>query len=471
MTADEQSDLDECFFSPALFVARHCQIYNATSGSWEPFYLWPAQQKSLATMHQNRLTIILKARQLGLTWLVLAYALWLMIFRPAATILLFSKRDDEAVYLLGMERMRGMWNRLPEWMRSGHSSRDDNDHEWSLSNGSIARAFPTTAGDSYTATLAVVDEADLAPDLNRLMRAVKPTIDGGGRMILLSRSDKSRPESEFKRIYRAAKLGTNGWACEFLPWYARPNRDAAWYADQERDILSRTASLDDLHEQYPSTDTEALSPRTLDKRIAATWLEQCYAELPALQELPAAAPALPGLTVYRAPTAEKRYVLGVDPAEGNPNSDDSAITVLEVESGEEYATLSGKFEPATLAGYAAALARWYNGASVLVERNNHGHAVLLWLRDNSAVSRLAGLDGKEGWLSNSRGKVALYDGAANAFRERDTILHGFATYTQLASIDGSTLRAPEGAHDDRADSYALALVARQSSGRVFLGFV
>ena len=51
------------------------------------------------------------------------------------------------------------------------SSPVDNDHEWQLSNGSRVLAFPTTAGDSYTASLAIVDEADLVPDLGRLMAA------------------------------------------------------------------------------------------------------------------------------------------------------------------------------------------------------------------------------------------------------------------------------------------------------------
>ena len=53
----------------------------------------------------------------------------------------------------------------------------------------------------------------------------------------------------------------------------------------------------------------------------------------------------------------------------------------------------------------------------------------------------------------------LYDACADAFRNTETVLHSFATFTQLASIEGATLRAPEGEHDDRADSYALACVA------------
>jgi hypothetical protein len=40
-------------------------------------------------------------------------------------------------------------------------------------------------------------------------------------------------------------------------------------------------------------------------------------------------------------------------------------------------------------------------------------------------------------------------------------LHHFATLDQLASIDGNTLRAPPGEHDDRADAYALACVGRR----------
>lgn len=459
-------EVARCFKNPVYFVGRYCQIYDATAGAWIPFDLWPEQKKTLWALDKHRLLVVLKARQLGLTWLVLGFALWLALFRPAATILLFSRRDDEAVYLLD-ERLKGMWRRLPEFLTAGIAVLTDNDHEWALSNGSIVRAFPTTAGDSYTASLAVVDEADLVPDLNRLMRAVKPTIDNGGRMILLSRADKSRPQSEFKAIYRAAKQRLTDWVAVFLPWFVHPKRDQAWYDAQRAEVQQRTGSLDDLHEQYPATDVEALAARTLDKRIAPEWLANCYAERDpiAASQLPGAAPAIPGLQVYQLPQPGARYALGGDPAEGNPTSDDSALAVLEVDSGEEAASLAGKFQPAVFAGYVDTIGRFYNGAPAMIERNNHGHAVLLWLRDNSRLKRLLGHDGKEGWNSSSRGKALLYEAVADSFRTGSTILHNFGTLTQLQSIEGSTLRAPEGEHDDRADSYALAEVGRRALGR------
>lgn len=458
MTEEERKEWLKCSCSALYFICTYCQIYDAVAREWVSFDLWDAQERTLKTILNNLLVIILKARQLGLTWLVLAYALWLMLFRPAATVLLFSKRDDEAMYLLGEERLKGMYNRLPDFLRA-NAILVDSGHEFTLSNGSTAKAFPTTAGDSYTATLAVVDEADLVPDLGRLMRAVKPTIDNGGQMLLIGRSDKSKPQSEFKRIYRAAKRKTNDWIPVFLPWHSHPGRDTEWYEAQKRDILSRSGSLDDLHEQYPATDTEALAARTLDKRIAPDWLEACFDERDPLGTVEGA-PAIPGLEVYVPPQPGRKYVLGVDPAEGNPTSDDSAIEVLDDATGEQVAALAGKFQPSTLADYADQIGRWYNKARLMVERNNHGHAVLLWLNEHSNLPVLDGHDGKPGWHTTAKGKAMLMDAGADAIRDHDTTIHSFATFIQLASIDGSTLRAPEGEQDDRALAFVLALVGR-----------
>lgn len=457
-------ELGHCYADPLYFVNSYCRIYDSVTTSWIPFHLWNAQLQSLRLVHDNQLIIILKARQIGLTWLCLSYALWTLLFRPIASIGIFSRRDADAIYLLGYDRLRGIFKQLPDWMKSGHEARVDSGHEWILENGSSIRAFPTSAGDSYVSTLALVDEADLVPNLNQLMRAVKPTIDNGGKLILLSRSDKSAPQSEFKQIYRASKRGQNGWSNIFLPWNVHPRRDQAWYDRQRVDIYSRTGSLDDLYEQYPLTDTEALSPRSLDKRISPIWIEACFQELQPVRD--DEAPAIPGLEIYFPALPGRKYVIGADPAEGNPTSDDSAMTIMDYRSGEEVACLAGKFEPAIFGTHIITLSNYYNGAAVLVERNNHGHAVIQWIREfyMGRVELLKGHDGKRGWLSSLLGKTLMYTEGADHFRLNALgsvkILHSYATYSQLASIEGSSLSAPDGMNDDRADSYVLALMAR-----------
>src|SRR5207249_2790712 len=164
----------------------------------------------------------------------------------------------------------------------------------------------------------------------------RPTIDGAGQMVLVSRPDKGKPESEFKQIYRAAKAGTVSWVPMFLPWYVDPNRDAAWYETHRKDCLHATGSLDSLYEQYPATDAEALAPRSLDKRINPEWLLQCYLEkapAPRPYGNPDHSPPIPGLVVYKPPEPGHRYVIGADPAQGNPTSDDSALEVLDLATG------------------------------------------------------------------------------------------------------------------------------------------
>jgi hypothetical protein len=463
VTASEKAEWLKCSESPLYFIDTFCQIYDATDRVWVPFKLWAAQAQVIRAILKNKLVILLKARQVGMSWLVLAFALWLALFRPAATILVFSKRDDEAIYLLGLERLRGMYQRLPKHLQA-KDVLSSNDHEWTLSNGSVFRAFPTSGGDSYTATLAIVDEADLAPDLNRLMNAVKPTIDGGGWMILLSRVDKTKPLSEFKRIYRAAKERVNGWKSIFLPWHVRPGRDAEWYEAQTRDIESRTGALDDLYQQYPATDAEALAPATKDKRIPYEFLLRCYHEVALFigERAPKVAglPAIEGLIVYRLPEAGKKYVIGADPAEGNPTSDDSSLNVLERASGEQVAKLKGKFQPEVFAAQIDAIGMWFNKANVLPERNNHGHAVILWLKLHSKLKVLKASDDKPGWNTTALSKSLMYDNTVEVLREGETMVHDFETLTQLSTIEGNSLSAPEGMHDDDATSYALALQAR-----------
>lgn len=458
---DQIKEVTKCLMSCSYFINQYVQIMEQSSeegdygGRWIPFTLWPEQEDALEQILENQRCIILKARQLGFTWLLLAVILWLMIFRPGSECLIFSRREKEANYLL-KDRLRKMYDQLPEILTYQLEIAVDSSTVFSLSNQSTARAFPTSAGDSYTASLAMVDEADLVDDLSTLMNGVKPTIDNGGKMILLSRSNKKKPESLFKKIYRAAKAGKNQWAPVFVPWYAHPERDLAWYQQIRKDTLANTGYLDDIHEQYPATDVEALAAKTADKRFPPEWLKQSYRELHVI--LNHDGPAINGLEVFSLPVPDQLYLVGVDTAEGNPTSDDSSIEVRDLVSGREVCALAGKFEPSTTAYYADLIAYWYARAPIIVERNNHGSAVLLWLQEHGRTALVRGPDGKYGWNTNAVSKAQMWSRMADAMRDGLITVHSFETFNQLANIDGSTLKAPDGTHDDRAVAISLTVV-------------
>jgi hypothetical protein len=459
-----------CSGSPVFFLDRCGHLYDEGARDWVRFRLWPAQAAALEQIAANRLAVVLKARQLGMSWLTVGYALWQMVFRPGATVLFFSKRDDEAVELLNF-RLRGMYDRLPPIMRAKEVMRS-NTHELYLSNGSRAFAFPTTGGRGRTASLAIVDEADHTDDLDALLNAVKPTVDAGGQLILLSTVDKARPESPFQRIYRAAAAGANGYTPIFLPWDVRPGRTPAWYAEQERDCLARTGTLDDLHQEYPATEAEALAPRAVDRFFRAEWLDACFAPLPGGDDAPASGgppagggpPASGGdMALYAAPLPGCRYVIGVYAPEGNPQGAESAAVVLEVATGMQAATLALRGDPEFFAGRVAGLARIYGGAEVLVGRNDHGQAALAALRGH-AIPLLRGPDGDRGWALGGAARSALFDGAAADLRTGRARLRDAELQRQLMAVDGATLAAPPGMADSRALACVLALAALRVAG-------
>lgn len=385
---------------------------------------------------------------MGLTWLCIAYALWMMLFRPGSTILLFSRREDEAQDLL--ERLRQMHLRLPRWLQANVTV--DNVTEIVFGKlGSRAQCFPTTkhSARSYTATMAIIDEADYIHWLKQLMNAVKPTIDAGGRLILLSTADKDRPDSEFKRIWHEAAEGLTSYYPIFLPWNASPERSPEWY-----DRISSEYEPDDLHQEYPESPAQALAPRQASKRFHSTWLNQCFIAVPPIQELHP-------WTIYCRPTTTSSFVIAADPAEGNPSSDPSAAIVLQADTWEEAAHLHGRFEPDIFAGYLVQAAQFYNNAVICVERNNHGHAVHLAIKNLEAGHLIYQnpMDQKDGWLSNSKSKVLAVDHAAQVLRDAGVTIHTQALIQELAMFEARTLKAPEGFHDDRAMALVIGLAA------------
>ncbi len=80
---------DVCGVVRLLVRPLGADLYGASARTWLRFHLWPAQLEVADALQGERLVVMLKARQLGMSWLTVAYGLWLMLFQPAATVLFF----------------------------------------------------------------------------------------------------------------------------------------------------------------------------------------------------------------------------------------------------------------------------------------------------------------------------------------------------------------------------------------------
>ena len=243
-----------------------------------PFALWPAQAQALATIRENPQTIILKARQLGMSWLVLAYALWLCLYHEHQTVMVFSKDQDSANEMI--RRVKGMYLRLSE---KPSALEVDNVQTLTWENGSRVKSFAATedAGSSFTASLTILDEFSKMRYADELYTAVKPTIDDGGRIVIISTAKGEG--NPFHKLWQAAVKHINAFTPIFLPWQARPGRDAAWYARTASDAISPA-----LHQQeYPANPAEAFASVGEDRFLPDTTLwDACRETLPALGREP-----------------------------------------------------------------------------------------------------------------------------------------------------------------------------------------
>lgn len=422
-----------------------------------PFHLWPAQVRVMWALMTSRLVIVLKARQLGISWICCWYALWLCLFQPGKVVLLFSKGQAEANELL--RRIKDLYDRLPDWMRqAGPVLTKDNTEELVWANGSRVRSLPASqgAGRGHTASLVILDEAAFLQFAGQLFTALKPTIDAGGQLVIISTANGIG--NLFHQLWIKAVAGLSDFTTIFLPWWSRPGRDAAWYARQ----LAEYTDPQMVKQEYPATATEAflVSGRT---RFQQEWvIAQARHVRPGLprSQWPAALHGLQGLALYTLPTSGRRFILGADVAEGGEDGDYSTATLIDAKTWEELAHLHGHWEPDEFAELLHQVAEAYD-AEIAVERNNHGHAVLTNLKRLCPRRIVEGHDDKPGWLTSAQTKPQSIDLLATALRDNLATIHTQATLDELqiyrVGKNGDT-GAPSGYHDDRVMSWAIALM-------------
>ena len=461
------------------FVVNYVYIYDNQSSGYINFDLWDTDvgawqnQLDICKMfyEENRVAV-LKSRQVGISWLALSYCLFMSVFFPEQQILLLSKGDTEAKALLS--RFKRMYGKLPEWMKPENNRQlKNNEQLMELSNGSSVISLPTTGGDSMTFTICLVDEADLiyrsGTTLYQVLLNAEPTIGVKGKLFLISKSDKKRPRSTFKNICRAAMSGKESmYKFGFVPWNVNKDRTAEWYERQRKASFDIDGTLDSLEESYPSDPDEAMTARSSDKKIPFTALRRIFEEREPIplqliknDGLGNLAP-FGELRVYLEPQENTKYIILLDPSGGLPHSDDTVITVWDINRVpyKQVLVLSGKIHFSVAASITDTLNGIYGAIGVLYERNNHGHGYQSVMKDNyrntlllyntDEPSNKMAVPEERGFFSTKVGKTIAYSRLEIKIMQQELCIYDRMTFEQLSSIEDSTLSAPKGEYDDHA---------------------
>ena len=169
--------------------------------------------------------------------------------------------------------------------------------------------------------------------------------------------------------------------------------------------------------------------------------------------------------------AGRKYVVGVDPAEGNAGGDYSCAQVLDLETGMQCAELRGHFDPPALAQRVTALAGRYQRALVAVERNNHGHAVIAQMLTVHGYANLfpATESEKAGWLTTRVNRPQMLELLAALLARSPELFQSGRLLEECRTFvrhENGRAEAERGAHDDAVMAMAIAASVReQVAGR------
>lgn len=245
---------------PFADFARRTNIEVPNSAPSElahvPFVLWPDQVGVLDTMDLDRLIVFLKARQIGLSWLACLYALRRCALYPGYPVICLSRGQLEANELI--HRISFMHHQHADKQSFSRLIKDNTAYlEWANGSSVTSLAATKDAGRSLTAALAILDEWAFMAWPKETLAAVKPTIDAGGKLFIISSADGQG--SAYHQFWQHAVSGRNGYTPVFLPWFARPDRGSDWREQKIVEALGDTASV--LRE-YPANDLEAFTAAT-----------------------------------------------------------------------------------------------------------------------------------------------------------------------------------------------------------------
>jgi hypothetical protein len=148
--------------------------------------------------------IIPKARRMLLSWAACAWHTWLALYQPHSKVFLISDRESKSAELL--DRCQGILERLPE-DRCARPQLHRTIAPPVLSLGNGAAIYGMAEGSDvmrqYTATAALCDELAHWAWPRASYSALKPTVDRGGRLTIVS----SAAPGFFAELVRGEALG------------------------------------------------------------------------------------------------------------------------------------------------------------------------------------------------------------------------------------------------------------------------
>lgn len=459
----------------AHFVARSALRIRSRSGKNVP--LAPNRVQREYERRRGQQNIVLKARQLGVsTWIAARFFLK-TAFIPGTLTVQVAHTQEAAESLFKM--VHRFYRLLPQDVRESLGPVRANVRQL-IFEATDSEYRVETAGDRNAGRGLTVSNLHCS-EVARWPREASETLEGMRAALV--------PEGEL--VLESTPMGASGcfwreWqdaasagvVQHFFPWWWEPA-----YVSQPAKEATLTEEELGLRENHGLTLGQIGYRRLMQKRYRGLAKQEfaetahecflasgnCYFDTAAvdrrLGEVGDAPTIRLGgqLQVWFPPQAGRRYIVAADPAGGGAEGDYTAVQVIDAKTGLQCAELQAHFSVLETAQEVAKLAREYGNALVVVERNNHGSAVIAFLRGVCRYDHLFQQGGQVGWLTTSISRPQVLASLACALVETPEIFSSQRLLMECRSFvrkGNGRVEAQAGEHDDCVLAMAIALAVR-----------
>jgi len=220
-------ELAWCRKDPRYFIENYCWVEREATAEVLPFIPFPFQIKILESLQRGEKIVVLKSRRVGWSWILAAFAAWLINFQKGIKVLLLSRTENEAIAVL--DKVKFILNNLRHhdsdnfdeatpapWLRGtiivsnkSQLTRGYNDKFGRLSNTSTVVSLTNTdqSGRGKGAAYLFLDEFAFYDHDWITWRAISKTIIGGGTWAV--GSSPNGTGNKFHQLVSQSQLGEN----------------------------------------------------------------------------------------------------------------------------------------------------------------------------------------------------------------------------------------------------------------------
>lgn len=223
-------ELIKCRENPYVFFCKYLYTVERKKGKMK-FPEYPYLKKLVDVLKKERLVVILKSRQMLISWTVTAFVVWDMLFNRNSDNLFISKRKDEAIELL--RRAKYIFDNLPEWMKPEIGVNTKSVFELKEKNSRII-SLPATPdiGRTYSPNRVFADEMAFIPHDREIFSSLQPALDGGGAFIGVSTSNG--PNTKHAELLLG--VPENGWKRIDIHYALNPEKNETWKKEAKKGI-------------------------------------------------------------------------------------------------------------------------------------------------------------------------------------------------------------------------------------------